>query len=79
MKAAYYIAYLLSEPRKISCVKASEVLAVFHDEINCFFMNNQFSGKDLFEAVKQGVLPEERCCFGGRLRAGQTFTNFATT
>jgi len=40
MKAAYYIAYLLSEPRKISCVKASELLAVFYDEINRFLLNN---------------------------------------
>ncbi len=55
MESAQYIAYLLSEPRKVSCVKASEVLEVSHDEINRFLSGNSFTGKDLFEAVKQGL------------------------
>lgn len=55
MEPASYIAYLLSEPRKVSCVKASEVLAISHDAINRFLLSNHFSGKDLFEAVKQGI------------------------
>ena len=55
MEAASYIAYLLSEPRKVSCVKASEVLEVSHDEINRFLLSSHFTGKDLFEAVKQGL------------------------
>lgn len=55
MESAQYIAYLLSEPRKVSCVKASEVLEVSHDEINRFLLDNNFTGHDLFEAVKQGV------------------------
>lgn len=55
MEAAIYIAYLLSEPRQPSCVKASEVLAVSHDAINRFLLTNSFTGKDLFEAVKGGI------------------------
>jgi len=55
MEAAQYIAYLLSEPRKVSCVKASEVLEVSHDEINRFLLSNDFTGKELFEAVKAGL------------------------
>ena len=51
MEAASYIAYLLSEPRKVSCVKASEVLEVSHDAINRFLLSSHFTGKDLFEAV----------------------------
>lgn len=74
-----YIAYLLSEPRKISCVKASEVLAISHDEINQFLLSNQFSGKDLFAAVKQGI-----CLRGGVLSVDDSvldkpFTNPDTT
>ncbi len=64
MEAATYIAYLLSEPRKVSCVKASEVLAVSHDEVNRFLLGNDFTGKELFEAVKLGV-----CLQGGTLSA----------
>lgn len=55
MESAHYIAYLLSEPRKVSCVKASEVLAVSHDEINRFLLSRTFTGQDLFEAVKEGI------------------------
>ncbi len=62
MEAATYIAYLLSEPRQSSCVKASEVLAVSHDEVNRFLLSSTFTGKDLFEAVKGGV-----CLTGGVL------------
>ena len=55
MESAQYIAYLLSEPRKVSCMKASEVLEVSHDEINRFLLSSHFTGKDLFEAVRQGL------------------------
>ena len=59
MDSAHYIAYLLSEPRKASCVKASEVLEVSHDEINRFLLSSDFTGKDLFEAVKLGLCLEQ--------------------
>lgn len=79
MEAAYYIAYLLSEPRKASCVKASEVLEVSHDEINRFLLGSQFAGRDLFEAVRQGL-----CLEGGTLSVDDSvldkpFTDPATT
>jgi hypothetical protein len=79
MEAGSYIAYLLSEPRKVSCVKASEVLEISHDEINRFLLSNQFSGKDLFAAVQQGL-----SLSGGVLSVDDSvldkpFTNPATT
>nr|WP_162055354.1 transposase [Pontibacter pamirensis] len=79
MESAQYIAYLLSEPRKVSCVKASEVLEVSHDEINRFLLSSHFTGKDLFEAVRQGLKLE-----GGVLSVDDSvldkpFTDPATT
>ncbi|QMU27443.1 hypothetical protein HUW48_05045 [Adhaeribacter radiodurans] len=79
MEAASYIAYLLSELRKISCVKASEVLAVLYDEVNRFLLKNDFTGKELFEAVKSGI-----CLQGGTLSADDSvpdkpFTDLETT
>ncbi len=55
MESASYIAYLLSESRPPSCVKASEVLAVTHDAINRFLLSSTFTGQDLFEAVKASI------------------------
>lgn len=79
MESAHYIAYLLSEPRKVSCEKASEVLEVSHDEINRFLLGRHFTCEDLFEAVRQGV-----CLEGGVLSADDSvldkpFTNPDTT
>jgi hypothetical protein len=79
MEAAYYNAYLLSEPRKVSCVKASEVLEVSHDAINRFLLGSQFTGRDLFEAVRQG-----QCLEGDTLSVDDSvldkpFTDPATT
>ncbi|MHA6249029.1 IS701 family transposase [Pontibacter sp. CAU 1760] len=79
MESSHYIAYLLSEPRKVSCVKASEVLEVSHDEINRFLLSSHFTGKELFEAVKQGL-----CLEGGVLSVDDSvldkpFTDPATT
>lgn len=39
----------------MSCVKTSEVLEVSHDEINRFLLSSHLTGKDLFEAVRQGL------------------------
>nr|WP_162056527.1 transposase [Pontibacter pamirensis] len=79
MESAQYIAYLMSEPRKVSCVKASEVLEVSHDEINRFLLSSHFTGKDLFEAVRRGL-----CLKGGVLSADDSvldkpFTDPSTT
>lgn len=62
MEAASYIAYLLSEPRQVSCVRASAVLEISHDEVNRFLLSNNFTGKELFAAVKAGL-----CLAGGTL------------
>ncbi len=79
MESASYIAYLLSEPGQVSCVKASEVLELTHDEINRFLLSNAFSGKDLFAAVQSGIQ-----CSGGVLSVDDSvldkpFTNPETT
>jgi hypothetical protein len=79
MEVGSYIAYLLSEPRKISCVKASQVLDVSHDAINRFLLSHDFDGKDLFAAVKSGI-----CLTGGVLSIDDSvldkpFTNPDTT
>jgi hypothetical protein len=55
MELSSYIAYLLSEPGKISCVRASEILSVSHDEINRLLLSGQWGGKDLFDAVRGGL------------------------
>lgn len=52
MEANEYIAYLLSEPGKSSCVRSSKVLQVSHDEVNRFLADSDFSGKDLFNRAK---------------------------
>jgi hypothetical protein len=51
MEASEYIAYLMSEPYKSSCVRSSQVLQISHDEVNRFLCNSSFSGKDLFDKV----------------------------
>src|SRR5215210_4240254 len=55
MEAAEYIAYLLSEPYKSSCVRSSQVLQISHDEVNRFLCNSGFSGKDLFDKVSEAI------------------------
>ena len=67
MEAAEYIAYLLSEPYKSSCVRSSHVLAISHDEVNRFLNGNSFSGKDLFNKAAPAIEPA-----GGVLSADDT-------
>ncbi|HEY9846797.1 MAG TPA: hypothetical protein V6D03_11445 [Candidatus Caenarcaniphilales bacterium] len=55
MEASEYIAYLLSEPGKSSCVRGGKVLQVSHDEVNRFLTGNNFTGKDLFERAKAAL------------------------
>jgi hypothetical protein len=79
MESASYIAYLLSEPRQVSCVRASAVLEISHDEVNRFLLGNNYTGKDLFEAVKSGL-----CLEGGTLSVDDSvldkpFTNLDST
>jgi len=49
MEASEYIAYLLSEAGKSSCVRGSKVLQISHDEVNRFLAGSDFTGKDLFD------------------------------
>lgn len=63
----------------MSCVKASEVLEVSHDEINRFLQSSDFTGKELFGAVKPGL-----CLEGGTLSVDDSvldkpFTDLGST
>ncbi len=55
MEASEYIAYLLSEPDKSSCVRSGKVLQVSHDEVNRFLTGSHFSGKDLFTRAQAAL------------------------
>lgn len=79
MQLDQYIAYLLSTPCPSSCVKASEVLEVSHDEVNRFLLSSEYTGRDLFESVRVGL-----CLQGGTLTVDDTvldkpFTRAGTT
>ena len=50
-----YIAYLMSSPTGSSCVKASTVLEVSHDEVNRFLLSGAHSGLELFRVVKDHI------------------------
>jgi hypothetical protein len=55
MEASEYIAYLLCEGGRSSCVRGSKVLQISHDEINRFLAGSHFSGKDLFDKSKAAL------------------------
>lgn len=50
-----YISYLMSSPTGSSCVQASKVLAVSHDEVNRFLLSGNYAGVDLFNSVKAHI------------------------
>lgn len=50
-----YIAYLMSSPTGSSCVRASEVMKVTHDEVNRFLLSDNHAGIELFEKVKDHI------------------------
>lgn len=56
MEVGEYIAYLMSEPYKSSCVRSSEVLQVSHDAVNRFLSDNHFTGKDLFDKISPAIV-----------------------
>lgn len=56
MEASAYIAYLMSEPYKSSCVRSSKVIEISHDEVNRFLNSSSFSGKELFEQIRGAIL-----------------------
>lgn len=48
-----YTLFLLSEPKYVSCVRWSEILATLsHDSVNRFLLRERYTPRDLFEAVK---------------------------
>ena len=55
MEASDYIAYLLSESGKSSCVRSSNVLQISHDEVNRFLAGGNYSGKELFARAKAAL------------------------
>ena len=65
MEANEYIAYLLSEVGKSSCVRSGHVLQISHDEVNRFLSDSDFEEHDLFERSKTAL----QLC-GGVLRCG---------
>ncbi len=58
MEAAEYVAYLLSEGVKSSCVRSGRVLEVSHDEVNRFLAGGDFTGQDLFDRAKEALVLE---------------------
>ncbi len=55
MEAADYIAYLMSTPVGSSCIKASDILLVSHDEVNRFLLSGTYTGLDLFKSVCDSI------------------------
>jgi hypothetical protein len=55
MEVAEYIAYLLSEPYKSSCVRSSKVMQISHDQVNRFLKEGKFNGKDLFDKISSAI------------------------
>ena len=55
--SALYTLFLLAEPKYVSCVRLSDMLAeVSHDSINRFLLREQYPPKDLFETVKSNLI-----------------------
>ena len=50
-----YIAYLMSSPVGSSCVKASSILEVSHDEVNRFLLSDHPTGLELFVKVRDHI------------------------
>lgn len=52
-----YILFLLAEPKYVSCVRLSEVMAdLSHDSVNRFLLREKYTPKDLFEEVKDQLI-----------------------
>lgn len=52
-----YTLFLLAEPKYVSCVRLSEILAeVSHDSINRFLLREQYTPRDLFDEVKDNLI-----------------------
>lgn len=49
MTVDQYMSYLLSSPTGSSCLQAAQVLEVWHDEVNPFLLQGNYTGKDLYQ------------------------------
>ena len=52
---AMYIAFLLSEPNSVSCLRVSDVLDMSHDSVNRFLYRETYSPEDLFEEARKSL------------------------
>jgi hypothetical protein len=55
MSADEYVAFLMSNVSGNSCTKVATALQVSHDEVNRFLVNGQYTGRDLFEFVRDSL------------------------
>lgn len=52
-----YILFLLAEPKYVSCVRLSEVMAdLSHDSVNRFLLREEYTPRDLFNEVKEHLI-----------------------
>ena len=52
-----YILFLLAEPKYVSCVRLAEVMeGLSHDSVNRFLLRENYTPRDLFEAVKAHLI-----------------------
>ena len=50
-----YIAFLLSEPNSVSCLRVSDVLDMSHDSVNRFLYRETYSPEDLFAEARKSL------------------------
>lgn len=56
---ALYVLFLLAEPKYVSCVRLSEVMAeLSHDSVNRFLLRENYTPRDLFDQVKGNLILE---------------------
>lgn len=54
---ALYVLFLLAEPKYVSCVRLSEVMAdLSHDSVNRFLLRENYTPQDLFNEVKDHLI-----------------------
>lgn len=49
---AMYMGFLLSEPKRTTCVRLCEIMRISHDSVNRFLLREFFEPKDLFDKSK---------------------------
>lgn len=52
MDASAYIAFLLSQLRRVSCLSASKLTGTSYHQVNRLLLSCQFNGKDTLEALR---------------------------